>query len=762
MSGTATSTGNGFSTFKGVYTPSLLTILGVIMYLRFGWVLGNLGLGWTLVVVTLSTSITLLTGLSIAAIATNMRVGGGGAYYMISRSLGLEVGAAIGLPLFLAQALGISFYVAGFAESVNSLFPVLPMTGVGLVALAALTALSIKSADLTLRSQYLILATIIASLVSFFMGSDPGPALELAAEPLPAREGFWTVFAVFFPAVTGIEAGISLSGDLKDPAKSLPRGTLAAVATGYAVYIALPIFLSMTVSDPRILLLDPLVMRRVAWWGDIILLGLWGASLSSAVGALLGAPRTLQALARDGIVPEILGRGHGPLDEPRLATGIAFLVACAGILAGGLNVIGPVLSMFFLTSYGLLNVSAAFEGLIGSPSWRPTFRVPWWLSAVGAAACVATMLMIDAGATFMAFAVSGGVYAYMTRRKLTSNWGDLGHGILMLGLRFVLRGLEHTTPHERTWTPHLLVLSGPVRSRWHLVDFARAITRDAGLITLGAVAVRETHEIEHMDEAAVQRLDKLETSTRDLLQERGVDAMVRVQPAPSILEGSRVLIEGYGLGVVRPNTVLVGASTRPERFEEHARLLEVVHRRQLNLVLFREGHDFVARRADPTTFSLVRLFSASSADEARIDVWWSRAPGNAGLMLALAWLLSTNPMFQPSRLVLRTVVADPSGVAQAEAMLREVVARGRIVADVDVVVAAHDDPFETIRQASADAATVFLGMRAPRYGESVEEWTRYYLQLLQRTAGLPPTAIVLATEARVAFQRIFQDGSTEE
>jgi amino acid transporter len=749
-------TGHGFSTFKGVYTPSLLTILGVVMYLRFGWVLGNLGLFWTLVVVTLSTSITFLTALSISAIATNMRVGGGGAYYMISRSLGLEVGAAIGLPLFLAQALGISFYIAGFAESVTSLAPSLDMTIVGLVSLVALTALSVKSADLTLRSQYAILALIIISLVSFFAGGSPTLSPDIAATPLPEKESFWVVFAVFFPAVTGIEAGISLSGDLKDPAKSLPRGTLGAVITGYLVYMALPIFLSTVVHDERVLLLDPLVMREVAYWGDSIMLGLWGASLSSAVGALLGAPRTLQALARDGIVPAFLGRGHGPGDEPRVATGVAFLVAVAGIVAGGLNVIGPVLSMFFLTSYALLNVSAAFEALIGSPSWRPTYKTPWWCAALGAVACVATMLMINSGATFVAFAVSGAVYFATARRNLKASWGDLRHGILVLGLRFVLGRLQRSSPDARTWTPHLLVLSGSPNSRWHLMDFARTLTHGGGLITAAAIAVRETHEVERLDSNAIRHLQRMEDNMVHTLRERGVDAMVRVQAAANLLEGARTLIEGYGLGVVRPNTVLVGASTRPDRYEEHARLLEIVHRQRRNLVLFREGYAFVGHRGDNLGFDLARsILGVGGAKVARIDVWWSRHADNAGLLLSLAWLLSENPLFRPSQLVLKTIVFDEADKAAAAERLAEVATSGRITADVEVVVVNQGgDPFDTIREASSDAAAVFLGMRAPREGETIEEWTSYYVKMMERTEGLPPTALVLAAES-VAFGKIF-------
>jgi amino acid transporter len=415
----------GFGTFKGVFTPSILTILGVIMYLRMGWVLGNVGLWSTLLIVTLATSATLLTALSIAATATNMRVGIGGAYYMISRSLGLEAGAAIGLPLFFAQALGISFYIVGFAEAVSAAFPVLPPRIVGVVTLIGLGALAYKSADLALKSQFVVMAVIALSLVSFFAGGTPAEGFADVAT-VPERATFWKVFAVFFPAVTGIEAGIALSGNLKNPARSLPVGTIAAVLVGYVVYIAIPIFLVSRV-PADVLLSDPLVMKNIAWWGNAILLGVWGATLSSAMGALLGAPRTLQALARDRVLPLFLGRGSGPDDEPRLATAIAFAVALAGILAGDLNLIAPILAMFFLTSYGFLNISAGIEALIGSPSWRPQFKVKWWISMLGAAVCFTFMLMINAGATLIAASVSGLVFYLTQRRQMRAYWDDTRH-----------------------------------------------------------------------------------------------------------------------------------------------------------------------------------------------------------------------------------------------------------------------------------------------------------------------------------------------
>ena len=348
-------------TFGGVFTPSILTILGVIMYLRFGWVVGNVGLIGTLIIVTLATSITFLTALSITAIATDQKVRIGGAYYMISRSLGIESGGAIGIPLYIAQALSVALYTVGFAESVTGVFPDVSMRTVGLATTVLVAGIAIISAKTAIKAQYFIMFGIALSLLSLLFGS---PIEESSVEMWGAAdrhsEGFWIVFAVFFPAVTGIMAGVNMSGDLKEPNKSIPRGTFAAIGVGYIIYMILPVILA-TRADALTLIEDPLIMRRMAYWGDAILIGVWGATLSSALGSILGAPRILQALARDGILPrwlKFLGRGDGNDDSPRIGTLFTMGIALVAVFFGNLNIIAPILTMFFLTTYGVVNITA--------------------------------------------------------------------------------------------------------------------------------------------------------------------------------------------------------------------------------------------------------------------------------------------------------------------------------------------------------------------------------------------------------------------
>ncbi|MBW4654762.1 MAG: hypothetical protein KME20_17240 [Kaiparowitsia implicata GSE-PSE-MK54-09C] len=263
----------GLGTFSGVFTPSILTILGVIMYLRFGWVVGHVGLWLTLAIVTISTAITFLTGLLISAIASDQVVRAGGAYYMISRSLGIETGGAVGIPLYFAQAFSVALYTIGFAESLVQVFPQFNLTLVALVTTVAVTALALQSASIAIKAQYVIMAAIALSLLSLVLGQGVEPS-AMAPPEAPGTVGFWAVLAVFFPAVTGIMAGVNMSGDLKNSSRAILIGTLATIGVGYEICMLIP-FLLVARADPASLVAEPLIMRWIVVWGNAILLGVW-------------------------------------------------------------------------------------------------------------------------------------------------------------------------------------------------------------------------------------------------------------------------------------------------------------------------------------------------------------------------------------------------------------------------------------------------------------------------------------------------------
>ncbi|MGA1871307.1 MAG: amino acid permease, partial [bacterium] len=721
----------GFGTFKGVYLPSILTIFGVIMYLRIGWVVGNVGLWPTLLIVTISSAITFLTGLSISATATNMNVGGGGAYFMISRSFGVEAGAAVGIPLFLAQAIGISFYIAGFSESIQSLLPHIPLPVIGIVSLVMLTILAYISADVALKAQLFIFGIIIVSLLSFFLGRPIGSTMTGAVSSLP-RASFWVVFAVFFPAVTGIEAGISMSGDLKDPSKSLPLGTLSAVITGYIVYMLIPIFLSKVATE-TMLLSNPMVIRDIALIGQLVLLGIWGATLSSALGALLGAPRTLQALARDRVIPQFLGKGYGKEDTPRIATAFSFMIALVGILLGDINAIAPVLSMFFLTSYGVLNLIAGFEGIIDNPSWRPTFKTHWLLSLTGAGLCLGAMLMINPGATFIAIFIILIIYYIMIKRDINTRWSDIRRSILLFFARYSIYKLEESKSDARSWRPNIFVLSGAPTQRFYLIHLADAINHGKGFLTVASIVSTEA--------MAEERIDNLEKSIKEYLRKKDIPALVEVHSADDVISGAKSLVRTYGLGPLAPNTFLLGETEKRENFLQFAELIKFIYQSKRNLVIVREGS----------------LSPLEKGKNKQIYLWWGGKAQNAGLMLTLGYLLQTSPEWKGSQLILKTIVKNEEDRAKASEHLEGFLAKGRVPARLEVLVNDHPNDIisTTIKHFSQDADLVWLGMRAPGPDESVEEYAAYYENLIKSTKKFPPLALILAAE-EINFGDIFR------
>ncbi|MGB3238982.1 MAG: Na-K-Cl cotransporter [Geitlerinemataceae cyanobacterium] len=722
---------SGLGTFGGVYTPSILTILGVIMYLRFGWVVANVGWMGTLLIVTLATSITFLTSLSISAIATDRVVRVGGAYYMISRSLGIETGGAVGIPLYFAQALSISLYTIGFAESVVKVFPILNLTIVALITTIVVAVVAIQSASFAIRTQYFIMAAIVISLISLAFGQPIEPSNVGAWSGIADPEPFWSVFALFFPAVTGIMAGVSMSGDLRDPARAIPFGTLAAVGTGYAIYMVLPMVLAGRASAET-LVNDPLVMRQMALIPDTILLGVWGATLSSALGSILGAPRVLQALARDGVLPRpmrSLGNGSGPDDEPRLATYVTLAVAIAGVCVGDLDLIAPILTMFFLSTYLVLNMTAAIEGFLQSPSFRPSFHVHWFFSLLGALGCIGVMLLINAVAAVVAAVCVLGIFLWLENRELQSTWGDVRRGLWMEVVRAGIFNLS-STPDPKTWRPHLLVLSGSPMRRWPLIDLAVHFTHNRGWMTVASVLPSGSRDIAQQA--------SLEAKLREYLEKRGVRGLVRLITAPDPFEGAERLVEIYGLGHLVPDTLILGDCQQEEHRQRYCQMIATIHRSQCNMVILRDDPD--------------REFGSQK----RIDVWWGGLHANGGLMLLLAYLLQTSSgKWRRARIFLKLVVPYGTAAEAARANLEERLREWRIDAEPQVLVAEGRSFREILHESSRNADLVFLGMAKP---EGEEDYSCHFDRLQELATGLPSTAFVLAAPDFAFSEVLQQDG----
>lgn len=465
--------------FAGVFVPTLLTILGVILYLREGWVVGEAGLFGAWAVMGASLAISLTTAFSLAAAFSNSPPVAGGAYALISRSLGLEVGGSVGLPLYVSQVLVVPMYVFGFREGWLTLFPTHSAWAVDASVFAVITGIAAVSAGFSFRVQYIVLAVVLASLVSIAGGLLSVPAAESALWRRP-DPGWGTVFAVFFPAVTGVLAGANMSGELEDPRRAIPRGTLAAVVLSGLVYLGLALLMARV--DSNELRSNYTVLLDNALWAPAVLAGLLGATFSSALASMVGAPRILQALAADGLPPGSSwfarrdGRG-----EPRNALWFSAGIAGVALLFRDLNAIAPFITMVFLVAYGVINAVVALETLLGLASFRPAIRLPAAVPLLGAAACLVAMVVIHpvvaAGAVVLVLIA----FWWLERRRLYLEHGDLRSGLLM-GLAVwaarhadVLPGAE-----ARSWVPRLLL---PLRRPTELepvLELAIDIARPGG------------------------------------------------------------------------------------------------------------------------------------------------------------------------------------------------------------------------------------------------------------------------------------------
>lgn len=687
------------------------------MYLRFGWVVGNVGLFGTLIIVTLSTLITFLTALSIAAIATNAPVKTGGAYYMISRSLGIEIGGAVGIPLYLAQAFSVALYIIGFSESLVTIFPSLNMKLVGITTTLVLGIISLFSTKAAIRLQFVILGVILLSLISFFLGGPLSePQTEIWNLNTETSVDFWKVFAVFFPAVTGIMAGVNMSGDLKDPSKSIPRGTFIAIGVGYLVYMTVPIFLALWV-DSETLVKDPMIMYKIAFWGGAILLGVWGATLSSAVGSLLGAPRVLQALSKDQVLPRqlsFLSKGSGNEQIPRAATIFTILLTLILVYLGNLNTIAPILTMFFLATYGVLNVTAAIEKLVESPSFRPKFKVHWIFSLLGTIGCFAVMFLINALATIFAILFISIIYTWLRRRRLKTTWGDVRSGMLLQIIRYALLRLEKE-PNPKSWRPNILVLSGSLSKRWHLIDFANGITQEKGLFTIATI-LPDT-------KVPQEKVSDFEKHITDYLNNKKIRALVRVTRAESIFTGAMQLVNSYGLGPLVPNTVLLGESKEYSHKEEYAKMITHFYKSKRNVVIMQ---DFISK---------------DLRNKKSVDIWWGGLKGNGGLMMILGYLIYNSPYWQSIKINIKMVVATEEAVNMAQKNLTEILSGMRIDFNTKVLVSKGDVFWDILKQESATSDLVMLGLKTPD-----ENFGEYFEKLKENTKGLKKKIFVLASQ----------------
>nr|NIQ12119.1 amino acid permease [Gammaproteobacteria bacterium]NIR93641.1 amino acid permease [Gammaproteobacteria bacterium] len=533
----------------------------------------------------------------------------------------------------------------------------------------------------------------------------------IVAESASGVAGFWVVFAVFFPAVTGIMAGLSMSGDLANPRQSIPRGSVAATLVGLLVYLLVPVFLYLSAS-PGELINDSLIWTKIAVLGPwLILPGLWGAIFSSAVGSMLGAPRTLQALALDRLVPHSLAGQSDSGREPKLGMLITLVLSLLAVFLGNLNTVAIVATMFFLSVYGTINLVAALEELTGNPNWRPTLDIPWQLCLLAGLSCFGVMLLIHWPATIVAITIELSIWLLLKRRIRKEAWGDLRRDIYEALIRWSLVKLADRPMTARNWRPHMLVFVSNVEKRLDLARFGSWFNENRGVVTICELLKGDLMELD------IDTRDRQQEINAILKRERIV-AFGEVNVVEDVERGILAVAQANGMAGMDSNTVLVGWPDDERRLVAFLRVIRRLKCLEQSLVI---------GKVNP-----LQQFREGEVHE--IHVWWGGLKRNGDLMLLMAYLLSRNHVWRDARIKIMSIASNDLMKVQTERFLEQLIPEIRIKAEVEVMVKGEGEGVvDIMHRESAHADVALLGLATPEDGD--EE--KYAERLKEIAEGMP-------------------------
>eukprot|EP00041_Stephanoeca_diplocostata_P016824 m.333051 g.333051 ORF g.333051 m.333051 type:complete len:884 (+) comp20501_c0_seq2:148-2799(+) len=574
------------TTFFGVFVPCVLSIFSVILFLRMGYVLSQVGLILSLGLLVIAYFVVTLTILSISAISTNGVIRGGGAYYMISRTLGPEFGGAIGIIFYFANIFASGLYVVGFVETIiqtaDSLSPDRWLSyGLGSAVIFFCLIVCLVGAQAFAKASFAIFLVVMLAVISVFVNflaqhdlDDLKKAEESTVNETLVYTGFNShtfrenvypelqidyttgakqtvsaVFGVLFNGCTGIMAGANMSGDLKDASKSIPRGTLQAAFFTFSVYVLFFILSAATCS--RELMLNQYgYLQEINKVPELVMLGVFAATLSAALSTLIGASRILQAISKDKLLGDWFSFFSKERGEPLRAVLLSwFLVQCV-LLIGNINTIAPIVSMLFLLSYAITNFACFVLSITGTPNFRPRFRhFSWHTAFLGFASCIVAMFVIEA--TYAAASVFLFImcFAFIHFRHIPVSWGDVSQALMYHQVRKYLLRLQAQA--RKFWRPQILMLVVNPRSSFEKVLFVNEMKK-GGLFVLGHVVVDD------FGEQSRAQLKKQSAAWHQLDAVAKVKAFVDCTIATSVRLGARSLMLTSGLGGMRPNIVVLG------------------------------------------------------------------------------------------------------------------------------------------------------------------------------------------------------------
>ena len=600
--------------FLGVYIPVFSNVIGIILFLRLTWIVGQAGLILTVVIEAIASAVVYLTALSMSAVATNGVVLSGGSYFMISRTLGFAAGGAVGLMFFCGTSVAASMYVLGAVETsifltgftykyvyvvLSSFFTFLPAVDSfpdifwsfdnqvqGTIVLFTCLICVFFGAKLVSKIGTVFLVIVVLSLISIYVGiitsnfNIPPRQLEGTGITGFSLETLWSnlwpadlsvgnllaifaecvvLLAIYFPAVTGIMAGSNRSGDLRDAQSSIPLGTLSAMVTCSVIYLSVAFLFACTV-EKSALQSNKLIVVSISYPLPIFVVGgILAATLGAALESLLGAPRILMAMSKDKLVPGMYPFTICIGGEPRIALAFTYAIAQSGVMIGNLDLVAPIITMFFLTCYGFVNLSCFVQEMVKSPNWRPSFKFYHWTTAlVGTILCILIMFVIEWAAALASFAITLGIYKYIDYRQTGKDWGDALYGLRLQQARDVLLQTDVNRTHTKNFRPQVLAFvettaGGQVAETDSMIlSFVSQLKKGRGLCMVASIVEGDVEP----SGQTYQDLEQRKQVLRSGMEAHDVEGFPQVFMSPTLGVGMDFVFQNAGLGGLSPNTVI--------------------------------------------------------------------------------------------------------------------------------------------------------------------------------------------------------------
>jgi amino acid transporter len=707
-----------------VFLTALSTILGAILFLRFGWAVGQVGFWGVIGIIVLGHAVTIPTAFAVAEIATNQRVQGGGAYYIISRSFGLNIGGAIGITLYLSQAISVAFYVIAFGEAFE---PVITWVhnNYGLIipdrrwiSIPTMVILSIliltKGANFGMKALYVVVAILLTSIAMFFLGDSPIKPTEINFNAtIPDHLNFFFVFTIIFPAFTGLAAGLGLSGDLKDPKKSIPRGTLWATVVGMIVYVAIAYKFAIS-ATPEDMVSDQLIMSKIALWGPIIPIGLAAAAMSSALGSIMVAPRTLQAIGFDDIFPQKsinqwFAKGKKKDNEPVNGSIITIIIAFFFVIVGDVNFVAQIISMFFMVTYGAICLISFLEHFAADPAYRPTFRSNWYVSLLGA--LFSFWLMFKMNAPYAAFSVliMGIIYyAIMANNEENQGLNKLFRGVIFqLSRRLQIMLQRAGNEKEKSWRPFGVCISHDTFKRRSAFDVMRWISYKYGFGTyihfikgfLNEETTKESKDV-------LDRLIQLSAGNKSRVY---LDTII----SPSYTSAIAQVVQLSGLSGKGNNLILFEFSrTDPGNLKEITTNYNLVESAGFDICILNTSYKSFGYKSE-------------------LHIWISPEDyRNANLMILLGYIILGHPDWKKGKIKIFALYPEKS-IEEKRKQLLELIKTGRLPispSNISMVPFETGDRKNVIMKHSADADLTLIGFTSDAL-ENTDELSEGYNDL---------------------------------